>query len=81
MKTTEKQAELETCSSTSRQNQQPKRRPGWYGQNVMISKIEERVGEAQNSESQTEKQIRQGLKAILNFEAMTQKEIDECVNN
>ena len=49
----------------------------------MVSKIEDAVGEAraQNSESQTEEQIRQESEALPNFEALTQQETDEWVNN
>ena len=43
--------------------------------------IEEPEGAAQINESQTEEQIRRELEAILNFEAMPQKEIDEWVTN
>ena len=39
--------------------------------------IEEPEGAAQINESQTEEQIRRELEAILNFEVMPQKEIDE----
>ena len=70
----------ETTSTTSRQSQRSKRKPDWYGQNIMVSKLDEKEGE-KASGSQTNEEIEIELKAIPNFEAMTQKEIDHWVKN
>ena len=77
-----KQDEQDTKSNTSRQSQRPKRRPDWYGQNIMVSNTEEPEGElSQTNEPQLNKEIQEELEAIPNFEEMTQQEIDEWVNN
>ena len=76
------QDEQDTNSNTSRQSQRPKRRPDWYGQNIMVSKIEEPEGEVpQTNEPQLNEEIQEELEANPNFEEMTQQEIDEWVNN
>ena len=77
-----KQEEQDTNSNTSRHSQRPKRRPDWYGQNIMVSKIEEPEGEvSQTNEPQLKKEIQEELEAIPIFAEMTQQEIDEWVNN
>ena len=76
-KSNEKQAVQDTNSNTLRQSQQPKRRSDWYGQNIMVSKIEEPEGEAQTNESQLNEAIQEELEAIPNIEEMTQQEIDD----
>ena len=55
---------------------------GWYGQNIMVSKIEEPEKEvSQTNEPQLNEEIQEELEDIPNFEEMTQQEFDEWVNN
>ena len=71
----------ETNSNTSaRQSQRSKRKPNWYGQNYMVTKVDAKEGE-NASRSQINKEIGRELEVIPNFEAMTQEEIDHWVNN
>ena len=78
--TEEKQEQPETSSNNSRQSQRTKRKPNWFGQNVMVTKIDTKDNENKNN-AQTNKEIEQELEAIPDFEAMTQEEIDHWVNN
>ena len=78
--TEEKQEQPETSSNNSRQSQRTKRKPNWFGQNVMVTKIDTKDNEDKNN-AQTNKEIEQELEAIPDFEAMTQEEIDHWVNN
>ena len=80
-KSNEKQPEQDTNSNTSRQHQRPKRRPDWYGQNLMVPKIEGSEGEAQTNEPQLVEAIQEELEAIPNVEELTQQENDVWVNN
>ena len=78
--TEEKQEQPETSSNNSRQSQRTKRKPNWFGQNVMVTKIDTKDNEDKNN-AHTNKEIEQELEAIPDFEAMTQEEIDHWVNN
>ena len=78
--TEEKQEQPETRSNNSRQSQRTKRKPNWFGQNVMVTKIDTTDHEDKNN-AQTNMEIEQELEAFPNFEAMTQEEIDHWVNN
>ena len=81
MKNTEEQQNSpETSSNISRQSQRTKRKPTWFGQNVMVTKIDAKDSEDKNA-MQTDREIERKLEAIPNFEAMTQEEIDHWVNN
>ena len=78
--TEEKQSPPDTSSSVSRQSQRTKRKPIWFGQNVMVTKVDEKHSEDKNT-AQTNQDIERELEVIPNFEEMTQEEIDHWVNN
>ena len=77
--TEEKQSPPDTSSSVSRQSQRTKRKPNWFGQNVMVTKVDEKDSEDKNT-AKTKQDIERELEDIPNFE-MTQEEIDHRVNN
>ena len=70
----------ETSSKTSRQSQRSKRKPNWYGQNTMVTKVDAKEGE-NASGSQINKEIGRELEVLPIFKAMRQEEIDHWVNN
>ena len=78
--TEEKQSPPDTCSNVSRQSQRTKRKPNWFGQNVMVTKVDEEGNENKNA-ARTDREIERELEEIPNFEEMTQEEIDNWVNN
>ena len=78
--TEEKQSPPDTSSNVSRQSQRTKRKPNWFGQNVMVTKVDEKDSEDKNA-AQTDRDIERELEEIPNFEEMTQEEIDYWVNN
>ena len=78
--TEEKQSPPDTRSNVSRQSQRTKRKPNWFGQNVMVTKVDEKDSEDKNA-AQTDRDIERELEEIPNFEEMTQEEIDYWVNN
>ena len=62
----------------ARLSQRIKKKPNWYGQNVMIQKLEEdekEKSDTEKSETKTEEDLRRELEAIPDFLKMTPEEI------
>ena len=53
--TEEKQEQPETSSNNSRQSQRTKRKPNWFGQNVMVTKIDTKDNENKTTHKATRK--------------------------
>ena len=69
--------------TTTRSSQRTKKKPNWYGQNVMVQKVEKQPeGEEDDdkSETKTEEDLRRELEAIPNFLEMTPGEIQNWIN-
>ena len=72
------------ADTTARSSQRTKKKPNWYGQNVMVQKVEQQQQtreEADNSsETKTEEELRRELEAIPNFLEMSPEEIQKWIN-
>ena len=67
----------------TRLSQRIKKKSNWYGQNVMIHKLEEdekEKSDTEKSETKTEEDLRRELEAIPNFLEMTPEEIQNWIN-
>ena len=67
----------------SRLSQRTKKRPNWYGQNVMVQKVDEGEkgqSDTERSETKTEEELRRELEAIPNFLEMTPEEIHNWIH-
>ena len=76
------QPTLQEQNNPARQSQRPKKKPNWYGQNVMVSKIEGEEKESKDKADETNsEQMRREIEEMPNFLEMTQEEIEDWINN
>ena len=80
---TNEQSTSQDQATSSRRSQRSKKKPNWYGQDVMVSKVEEgeKVYKEQAQSETKSERIRRKLEEMPNFLEMSQEEIEEWINN